>query len=245
MTDNERAILSEAVDDHLDDAEQRFGKVRSLMEKAAKSLSKQRTPYPGVPFIVADRPVAKRYVVAVVDMRGSTRHLSEHVGDIGGIERVYYETSALLPATGILFGFSGGRIAEYTGDGLIAFFEVPNALEASDLLIAHARAEDALDLTQRIVNPKLERRYGLPALSIGVGLSIGMVMVTTIGTADDARITAFGQPVFDASKLSKGENKIALDRALEDAWPSSKGGKIAFTAVTIRGAFGYELHRSQ
>ena len=236
MTSDERKQLTSAVSDLLDEAEYRYAPIRRIMEKAAAEKARPlRTPYPGVQYIEIDRAAVKTYIAVVVDIRDSTEHLWSRFGTMSGVERVYYETSALLPACGVLFGLSGGRIAEYTGDGVIAFFETAEGASSRSLMNVYNRADDALTLTKEIVNPELASRYGIPGIDIGVGLALGKVMVTAIGPAAESRVTAFGQPVFDASKCSKERNRVVIDPSLRKIWPKGEGGKVHFTDFVARG----------
>lgn len=243
ITLTQKEELAALVSASLDNAEKRYDQVEHFMEKAAR-LDHVATPYPGVPFITSDKAVARTYVALVLDIRDSTEHLDEPVRGCSGIRRLYLETSALLPATGVLVGYDSGKVAEYVGDGLIALFSVAEAPTAKSLSKIHQRAEDILELNEKIVGPELRRRYHFPFLRVGVGLAFGHVMVTAIGLPGDERALAYGKPIYQASHLSKGENQIVVAPSLRTVWPKGEGGKVQFTEVTVRDSFGFELTRS-
>ncbi|WP_322005159.1 hypothetical protein [Paraburkholderia tropica] len=59
-------------------------------------------------------------------MRGSTRRLNTHIANakVNGLQRVYIETSALLPAIAVTCGLEDGMVTEYLGDGCLTLFRV-------------------------------------------------------------------------------------------------------------------------
>ncbi len=174
------------------------------------------------------------YFVIMADMRDSTAHLRRDPPSDAlvesGLHRLYLETSALLPTLAHHISAREGRVTEYLGDGVLAFFQASEIASSR----VYSLGEDCLEVSNSIISAILAQRYGLPAVRIGVGLSVGPAIVTVMGSGNDARPIAFGAPVFEAAKLSKEDNQVIISTNMRDRWPKSSGGKRRFKQVTVR-----------
>jgi len=139
-------------------------------------------------------PSAERRQVTVVfaDMVGFTA-ISERLGEEG--------TYALIqPIYELMAGAvreQGGSVKDFTGDGIMALFGVPNALEDAPLracragLLIHERLAAAA--------PAIEAKHGVrPQMRIGI--NTGLAVVTQI-RGESANMTALGDTVNLASRL--------------------------------------------
>lgn len=124
------------------------------------------------------------------------------------LQRLYYETSALLPALERAIQYEGGSVTEYLGDGVLALFAVEDDDEASAVYAAYEAAENCLGDIRAIVNDALGERYVLPPLRFGVGMALGRAVVSLMGIEGNSHTKAFGKCVEAA--LS------ALNRRLEE-----------------------------
>lgn len=95
---------------------------------------------PGLPPIYEGQTIIGEFIALVADMRDSTNHLLQAISpkkaDISDLQRVFYETSALLPSLAKVVSFHDGKTTEYLGDGILAFFLVDeeDKTDAIDLL---------------------------------------------------------------------------------------------------------------
>jgi class 3 adenylate cyclase len=230
-------------------AEERWQRIGKLLKETASAQEAIRkgvlvpTKFPGMPLVDSEVPIVQRFAAFVADMRSSTSHLRTPAGMQSGIQRLYYETSALLPALTKVVTNHGGSVTEYTGDGVLGFYNVSDAPSGGDLLSVVDAGDDCIAVTKEIVNPILAERYRLPSLAIGVGIAIGPVLLSVIGVDGDLRPLGFGEAVFTASKLSKEENKVVVHESVDKAWPIGKGGLISFKKITVRDTWGYTVHR--
>lgn len=188
---------------------------------------------PGHPWVSEDDTIISEFVAFVADMRDSTKHLlhaiSERKAKVSQLERVFYETSALLPALAKTVEFEGGQVTEYLGDGILAFFRVDENNRSEAMYSARRAAIDSIGDTRNIINSILSERYSLPPLDIGVGLAMSKAIVSLVGLPSNKQPKAFGECVFRATKISSGVNEVCVDERMENFWPTSKGGTLRFT----------------
>lgn len=187
---------------------------------------------PGHEWVSEGETIISEFVAFVADMRNSTKHLmsaiSEKKAKVSQLERVFYETSALLPALAQTIEFEGGRVTEYLGDGILAFFKVDESNMADALYKSRRAAQNSIGDTRRILNEILYDRYLLPPLDLGVGLAMSKAIVSLVGIAEYKQPKAFGECVFRATKMSSGVNEVFVDERMRCIWPTSKGGRVRF-----------------
>lgn len=186
---------------------------------------------PGHPFVEPGNPKVDEFVALVIDMRKSSSRLKTQQNGTKvktGFQRIYYETSALLPALAQTALFRDGHVTEYLGDGVLILFKVDTDNRAQSVKNAYMVASNCVKITRTIVNDLLRERLDLPALDIGAGLSMSQALVTMVGLPSSRQPKAIGTCVWEASKLSDGTNQVHIAKTLHKAWPSEKGGTLRF-----------------
>lgn len=188
---------------------------------------------------LVDKPQISNFIALVCDIRKSTERLSTILGytRVNGIQRVFYETSALLPSLEVVIDHFGGSVTEYLGDGVLGFFPY---LNEDDLYNSYYASVGCMELVRAIINSELDKRYYLPPLDIGIGMACSPAMVRKVAMK---HVKAFGKCVWVASKLSGGTNIILVDEQLKAKWPTSQGGRISFRRTErVRDVTGYKLY---
>ena len=205
--------------------------------------SAEPSKIPGHEIVRDGETVIDEFVAFVADMRDSSKHLmcaiSPKNADVSGLQRVYYETSALLPALAYAVSKEEGSVTEYLGDGILALFRIDNNSREQAIYASHRAAKNAIGDVRDLVNEALYERYRLPAVDIGVGLAVSKTIVTLVGLAPDKQPKAFGECVFRATKLSDGKNEVICDENMKAIWPSSKGGTLRFSRKSVKNIDGY------
>jgi len=211
----------------------------ALEENLAKSFP---SAIPGHPMVNEVEPEVDDFICMMLDIRNSTRHLNEIDGRCGvqQIQRVLYETSALLHPCARVVQYDGGNVTEYLGDGALALFKVPSDTDSA-CYACYRAANNILTVTKEIVNAILAERYHLPPLKIGIGMALSKAIVTVIGLPGNRIPKVIGQCVYRASKLCNGEDQVVVDKFLYEAWPQEKGGSLHFTkwAAKDKGIEGF------
>lgn len=253
MKDFEEKSLHDLIVKSLDDAESiwnKKGKYLTAMDESVglessellKKSESARSFIPGYPLVSSDQNEVSTFVALVADMRKSSDHLLcdyKHA-KVSMLQRVYYETSALLPALALTIGYENGAVTEYLGDGVLAFFKVDEENSSIAIRAAYRAARDSIGICRTLVNQELNNRYDLPSLDLGVGLACSPALITLVGLNGAKQAKAFGECVFRATKLSQGNNKIYVDAKLEAMWPTSNSiGGLKFRKKEINGVDGY------
>ncbi|WP_460044422.1 hypothetical protein [Pseudomonas sp. S2_H01] len=241
MTPKERAEITQAATQGLNRAIRNWNQVGSQMRKAmvldsisSEAYAVNESVIPGHPFVDEEKPEVDEFVALVVDMRKSSERLKTRASFPGiedGFQRVYYETSALLPALAQTALHKDGHVTEYLGDGVLILFRVDTDDRPKTIKAAYNAAARCVDISRKIVNDLLFERFKLPSLDIGAGLSLSKAMVTMVGLPGSMQPKAIGQCVWEASKLSAGYNRVNVSEDLKTAWPSVKGGSLKFTRL--------------
>ncbi|MGU3313038.1 hypothetical protein [Acinetobacter sp. M5A5_2a] len=188
---------------------------------------------------LVDKAQINEFIALVCDIRKSTQRLSTNLADaqVNGIQRVFYETSALLPSLEVVIDHFSGAVTEYLGDGILGFFPY---LNDDDLYNSYYASIGCMEMVRTIVNLELKKRYNLPALDIGIGMACGPAMVRKVAKK---HVKAFGRCVWTASKLSGGTNLILIDDGLRAKWPKSQNGAISFrNKQLMKEVEGYKLY---
>jgi class 3 adenylate cyclase len=251
LTNETRASIQSLVYESLDEAETIWEQVGpKILKKAMDRMfeSAEVSQIPGYPIVEPGKPRVDTFIAMVVDMRGSTEHLlcdiSAKKAKVTMLQRVFYETSALLPAMAKVIMLEGGGVTEYLGDGVLGLFRVPD--DSSKVLYAVNRASmNCIQTVNEIINPILETRYALPPLVIGVGLAMSKAVVTLVGSNEFRQPKAFGECIFRATKLSHGYNEVHTDVVIRNKYPSSKDGILRFLPRKIKDLDGYLLYRKE
>jgi class 3 adenylate cyclase len=238
LDDAEKQEVSLIVDWALDKAERIWGKhgialdeesrPHSVLAKRAHELVLSRIP--GQKQVEAGNEKVGMFIALVADIRDSSKHLTVRIKDTRAteLERVFYETSSMLPALERTIQHKAGAVTEYLGDGILALFEVDELDEEAAVRASYAAAKNCIGDTRDIVNQALKSRYNLPPLDIGIGMAMGKAVVSLVGIESNSHAKATGRNVYVATKLADGKNQIVIDEWMRSAWPTSKGGRLQF-----------------
>jgi adenylate cyclase len=93
-----------------------------------------------------------------------------------------------------------GTVDKFIGDGVMAFFGAPQALECPEKHALEAAQEMLLRL--RLVNKRL-REQGVAPIEIGIALHVGEVVTGNIGSKSRQEYTVIGDAVSLTSKLEE------------------------------------------
>lgn len=245
--------IRDLINKNLDVAEKTWEKVgeqllvkNQLLKAALESVSTVvPSQIPGYPLVVDGESVVDEFIAFVADMRNSSEHLmcaiSPKHAKISGLQRIYYETTALLPALAKIIRNQDGNVTEYLGDGVLALFRVDKNNKSEAIYAANRAATQSIKNLRELLNNILSERYQLPPIDIGIGLSYSKALVTLVGLDSEKQAKVFGECVFRATKLSSGTNQIIVDDALNAIWPTAKGGPLTFHPKTMNGVSGYVI----
>jgi class 3 adenylate cyclase len=241
-----RSVLR-AINAGLDIAEENWTKEGKKLTKIASDnltfeSARADSIIPGHPLVEEGKPIVDKFISIMIDMRDSTNKLAlSPVNGMTGFQRIYYETSALLPAVYVVSGFSGGVVTEYLGDGALVLHKFIDIEQARDVALSALNYVEDMRL---LLNKTLYHRYELPEIDIGVGVSTGPALVTLVGYQANLQAKAIGECVWESSKLCCGRNRVYFSQEIYNIWPSSKDGRLSFRRHSrdkLRGVQGYYL----
>ena len=212
LSDEQKQEIASIVSRALDKAERIWNQHRFTMDEAIRAdsseiIKRERVPsrIPGHSTVESGDERVGTFIALVADIRESSKHLRQAIGKpakASQVQRIYYETSALLPALERTIQYEGGSVTEYLGDGVLALFAVDDDDEASTVYAAYHAAANCLGDTRAIVNDALHERYKLPPLRCGIGMALGKAVVSLMGIEGNSHAKAFGQCVWDATNLA-------------------------------------------
>ena len=180
-------------------------------------------------------------IALVADMRKSTNHAKSANGRMSPLKRIFLETSALLPAMETVINFEKGQVTEYLGDGVLGFFVYKTP---EDVYKAHRAAKNIIIDMREILNDEIYSRYNLPKdINIGVGIAKSQAILYAAGLPHKKHPKAFGSCVYDATKLSSGNNIIGISKEVKAIWPTSSTGTLKFISYNFLDIFpGYKIN---
>lgn len=223
-------------------------KMAALTENFSASAEALPSRIPGHPVVMDGEPKVDEFIAIVVDLRESHKHLMQAISaketSVNQLERLLYETSALLPVAAKLVDENDGRTTEYVGDGVLGLFNVTELGTRDAIYAAHRAAKWCLEACDQIINPELERRYNLPAIHVGVGMGLSKAIVMPVGYDDFRQPRAIGECVYRATKLCGGRDEIWIDAALRYSWPKSEGGRLHFRQMRQGDVDGFVVERN-
>ncbi len=175
-------------------------------------------------------PVEREVTVMFSDIRGFTK-LSEHMSPtdvLVMLDDYFGRMSQIVKG-------HDGVVGKFLGDGLLAFWGVPDKLE--DHAVRAVRA--ARDMREAVRQLNLEReRAGKAPLAIGIGIHTGMVAAGMLGGALQAEYTIIGDAVNVASRVEGLTKEHAVDVLIsETTWgqlPEDRRGE-RLASAEIRG----------
>src|SRR3984885_807939 len=142
----------------------------------------------------------RRLTLFFSDVAGFTR-ISENLGPTEVFAELgdYFEL-----VTDIVVERFGGTLDKFVGDGIVAFFNAPGAIERH----AEMACQAALEVVQKLSDVEAERRAAnRPIFQTRIGLHTGEVLVGNIGTQHRLSYSAIGDAVNLSSRL-EGLNKL-------------------------------------
>jgi class 3 adenylate cyclase len=132
-------------------------------------------------------------------------------------------------------GSHGGIVSQIAGDGLMAIFGAPVALD-NHCESAVAAAREMVDLIELFNAEQASARK--PAIRIGVGIASGEMIAGYTGTSERATYTCIGDVVNLAARLEQhtkeAKRTILIDAATRRALPATFSAD-ALGATTLRG----------
>ncbi|BET95444.1 hypothetical protein [Xenorhabdus taiwanensis] len=176
-----------------------------------------QTFIPGYPVLENNKPEVGEFVVFMMDMRNFSSSFKQHPTSSiieCGLQRVFYETSALIPAIVYTAAQKGGKATELLGDGALILFHIEPNNRVDVINKAYMAGKQCINNTLNHVNAILWNRYKFPPLKIGIGLSYGTAIIKVINV-NGYHPKVIGQCVWEATKLSRGENTIGLSEEIQ------------------------------
>jgi adenylate cyclase len=175
-------------------------------------------------------PVQREVTVLFSDIRGFTA-LAENLPPRAVLELLddYFGRMAM-----IVKGHDG-VVGKFLGDGLLAFWGVPD----DDRDHPHKAVRAALDMQRELVDVNRQREVdGLPPLRIGIGVHTGPVAAGMLGGAEHAEYTVIGDAVNVASRIEGLTKAHGVDVLVsETTWArcGDRFGGTKLAAEEIRG----------
>ncbi|MCD0462094.1 adenylate/guanylate cyclase domain-containing protein [Roseiconus lacunae] len=175
--------------------------------------------------------------IAAIDLRSSTKLADHHHP-----RETYLMTHTLLPTLAFVCEHSEGSVMNFRGDGLFASFGLKKLTDDDDEFPSETEQHNAnrdavscgcalIEATCDAVQPVLEDEGIDLDLAVGVGVDCGPVVVTRVGWMSANELTAYGQAVNTACKLSDGVNRVKTSPRVKAKYPSGPGGKMQFVDV--------------
>ncbi len=166
--------------------DEKLAKIQRYLPKglAAKILSQK------------DKIEGERKQVSVLfcDMAGSTA-----IGESLGQEDVYFLMEEIFETLIQQVHAYEGTVNKMTGDGIMALFGAPIALE--DAPQRAVRSGLAIAKEMEILSRRLERERGFPPFQMRIGIHTGMVVVGSLGNDLRVEFNAVGDTVNLASRM--------------------------------------------
>ncbi|MDX7988599.1 hypothetical protein FE392_14870 [Xenorhabdus sp. 12] len=175
------------------------------------------TLIPGYPFLENDKPEVSEFVAFMMDMRNSSSSFKQYSTSPiieCGLQKIFYETSSLIPAITYTAAQEGGKATELLGDGALILFHIKPGSLINVINKAYIAAEKCINNTMHHINDILWQRYKFPPLKIGIGLSYGAAIIKVMNV-NGYHPKVIGQCVWEAAKLSNGENTIGLSEEIQ------------------------------
>lgn len=128
-----------------------------------------------------------------------------------------------------------GVIGKFLGDGLLAFWGVPDRLSDH----AHRAVKAARDMRRAVDELNQHReRHGLAPIAIGIGIHTGLVAAGMLGGVLQAEYTVIGDAVNVASRIESLTKEHHVDLLIsETTWSQLPGPQVGerLDSVEIRG----------
>ncbi len=178
-----------------------------------------------------------RYVcVLFSDIRGyTTRSEGMSPEEIVGFLNSYFED-----VVGLIHGH-GGTVTSFMGDGIMAVFGAPNALENP----CEAAFSAGRDILAQVARFNAQADPGAQPVEIGVGLHAGYAVVGHVGSSTRHDYTAIGDVTNVASRLEGATKGAGYRLVCSDEVASRLGNRsmlVPLGPVSIKGHSPVEAH---
>src|SRR5688572_26725112 len=193
--------------------EQRVKRRRSETAKGKSSSSASRSPNSSVQSSVGER---RQLTVMFIDLVGSTA-LSARLDpeDYQAVVQAYQRTCAEVIAR------FDGSIAQYLGDGVLAYFGYPTAHEDDAQRAVRAGLEIITSIQEKIPAPRARENQGEEALEtthqlqVRIGVHTGPVVVGEVGSGTKREQLALGEAPNIAARIQgiAEPNTVAVSEA--------------------------------
>jgi class 3 adenylate cyclase len=206
---------------------------------AAQARSMQEALRRYVPGVVADRLASSQGIeaserevtVLFVDIRGYTGF-----SETRQAEEVFRTVNRYTETVSQLVQGRGGTVVEFHGDGLLAVFGAPDALE----MMERAAVMVGCEIIAAIATPPTSSAINHQTLSVGVGISTGPAFVGNIQSSDRLIWTVIGDTVNRAARLQALTGELDAAVAIDDTTFRRGGdetcvGFVRHTDVPLRG----------
>jgi adenylate cyclase len=219
--------LRRVVSDSLRSAEQALLQMRlDEGEKIAKAMVKD---LPRFRNFTLGSGASAWGAILFVDLRNSTKRAKTI-----GARKTYLTMHALLPALAYAVGEYDGYTVGFRGDGLFAIFGMNSEGynekgfdQGQTIAQACSCGQFMIEAVEKVVNPALDERECGGTLRIGVGIDSGTVVVTRVGFMYADEVTAYGDAVNSASKISNvSDNTVIVSDKVDQLFPTSETGKV-------------------
>jgi adenylate cyclase len=157
-----------------------------------------------------------------VSLGGDRRHVSTLFADVRGYTAIAAEhppettldlLNRYLTIVSDAVERHGGTVADFLGDGVVAFFGAP-VIHAND---PERAVRSALDIKDAIMHLQVPTMHGM-RLHVGIGITSGEVIAGNVGSERRMHYTVIGDPVNVASRLqtAAGPGQILIDEPTHD-----------------------------
>jgi class 3 adenylate cyclase len=164
--------------------------------------------------------INRQFVVLMTDIRGSKKIVDKPTG-VTEMFQIFYSYSAVIAN---LVDSFGGTATEFLGDGVLCLFQTSDGVDKA-LTSAFKCSLELLSARNLVLNP-IYSEYSLPQINYGIGVDHGITIVTKFGYKGDNDLKAFGAPVYNVSRLSKGINEVKFSPKSYEDLPKSPTGTI-------------------
>jgi class 3 adenylate cyclase len=164
---------------------------RNLLSRTMSPDVRQSLIQHGLDF----RGIVKTVSILFIDIRDFTR-----LTEIHNTEQLVFFLNDYYTTIAKQVHIEGGIIGKYGGDSIIAYFGALDSKPPAETSVAALLS--ALALLEAITD--LSRRWailGIPAVRVGIGISIGPVVAGPIGSVEQFEYTVIGDAVNLASRL--------------------------------------------
>ncbi len=169
--------------------------VAKFCMQCGQALTAAQADTPPAPTVVQVQGENRVVTILFADIAGSTR-----LADALGAEAWHHLLNRFFTAVSAVIERAGGTVNQYTGDGVMALFGAPHALENHALSACYAALEAQARIEQLADQVRLE--HGLN-FGVRMGINSGPVVVGNIVDGSRQDFTAQGATVHVAARMEQ------------------------------------------